>query len=61
MTNREIFDKETEFEPWLKWLLKPQEDIILRMMGKARQQGYDSGMKDAHSSFQDEISYRGWK
>lgn len=25
-----------------------------------KQEGYNEGMKDAHSSFQDEVSYRGW-
>jgi hypothetical protein len=23
--------------------------------------GYEEGMKDAHNSFQDEVSHRGWK
>ena len=61
MTNQEIFDKEKEFESWLKWLTKQQESLIIKMMDEARQLGYDAGIKDTHASFQDEISYRGWK
>ena len=26
-----------------------------------KNEGYEEGMKEAHNSFQDEVSYRGWK
>ena len=37
--------------------LKAQQEIKEH---EAREQGYKDGQNDAHSSFQDEISYRGW-
>lgn len=55
-----IFDTKKEFNKWLKELTESEVSLIIEMMNEASQLGYDSGMRDAHSSFQDEVSYRGW-
>lgn len=61
MTNLDILEVKREENPWLKELGESEKTLLMQMMDEARELGYDSGMKDAHASFQDEISHRGWK
>lgn len=61
MTNQEIFDFKKEFNKWLKELTESELQLIIEMLDNAKKQGYEEGQSDAHSSFQDEISYRGWR
>jgi len=61
MTNQEIFDFKKEFNKWLKELTESELQLIIEMLDNVRKQGYEEGQSDAHSSFQDEISYRGWR
>ena len=58
--SQNIFDTKKEFNKWLKELTESEVSLIIEMMNEASQLGYDSGMRDAQSSFQDEVSYRGW-
>ena len=60
MTNLDILEVKREENPWLKELSESEKSLLMQMMDEASQLGYDAGMKDAHSSFQDEVSYRGW-
>ena len=61
MTNLDILEVKREENPWLKELGENEKTLLMQMMDEARERGYDSGMRDAYSSFQDEISHRGWK
>ncbi len=61
MTNQEIFEVKKAFNKWLKELTESELQLVIDMLDEAREQGYKDGQNDAHSSFQDEISYRGWR
>ena len=61
MTNQEIFEAKKGFNKWLKELTESELQLVIDMLDEAREQGYKDGQDDAHSSFQDEISYRGWR
>ena len=60
MTNQEIFEEKKSFNKWLNELTEIELQLVIDMLDEARKQGYNDGKKDAYSSFQDEISYRGW-
>ena len=60
MTNQEIFEAKKEFNKWLKELTESELNLIIEMLNEAIEEGYKEGNSDAHSLFQDEISYRGW-
>lgn len=61
MTGLEIFEAKKVFNKWLKELTESELQLFIDMLDEAREQGYKDGQNDAHSSFQDEISYRGWR
>ena len=60
MTNQEIFESKKAFNKWLEELTGSELQLVIEMLDEAREQGYKEGQSDAHSSFQDEISHRGW-
>jgi hypothetical protein len=60
MTNKKIFDSEKEVSKWLGKLTIIEQETILKLLNIARAEGYNEGQVDAHSSFQDEVNYRGW-
>lgn len=57
MTKEEFISK---YEVYLPYKNDMKNDLE-KVLDQAREQGYKDGQSDAHSSFQDEITYRGWR